>query len=541
LVVCTTPATAVTFCPEFCDLIGPWTITDASTTFNCSIVVDGDCVTYTPLPGIPAGSQDQVTITACTPDGTCQTIVVLVNILASCDDPPGDGPVAVNDTVTTDGETVTINPLENDYSPDGLTIYICDHDNPSNGTVELIGDQFFYTPNPGFNGCDTFNYTICDSEGGMDEATITVCTEACVNDALFHCTNLNEMVTICADSFCGIDGAFIITTATSSLNSGQIIAQVSDNCITYTPAPGFLGQDQVTITACVQEDCSNNSPPVAVDDNNSDFVNTVQIIDVITNDFDPDGDTITICDFTQPSNGSVALVDGMFVYTPNPDYVGTDSFTYTICDENGNMSTATVDITILTAPLANINVMNDAFELQPDVESLLYVVDNDGFPGVCEFNIELIGTSENGEAWVNVDGSISFLPNDGFRGETSLTYRLTACGFSADATVYITVKSEDVDLYIPNGFSPNGDGINDEMRSTGLDEYRNGDYSATFIAFNRWGQVMYENKYVLETPSIWDGTTLPGKLAAEGTYFYILEISNEVDEYRTAGFVELRR
>ncbi len=558
--VCTTPSTPVEFCPVFCDLVGPFTITDASTTFNCSVVITGDCIIYTPLPGIPAGSQDQVSVTACTADGTCQTVVILVNILATCDDLP-EGPVAVNDTVTTDGSTVSISPLDNDFSPDGLTIFICDFDNPSNGTVELIGDEFFYTPNPGFVGCDTFNYTICDSEGGMDVATITVCTEACVNQPLFSCTNLNTTVTLCADVLCGIDGAYVITSAVSSLNQGQAVAVVSDNCINYTPAPGFLGQDQVSITACatdaagnptavcdeitaninVQEDCSNNSPPVAVDDMSSNFVNTVQIIDVLPNDFDPDGDTFTICDFTQPMNGTVALVDGMFVYTPNPDFAGLDSFTYTICDENGNMSTATVDITVLTGPLASIFVNDDAYEVEPEVESLMYVLDNDGFPGACDFGIEIVKTSENGEAWINIDGSISFKSYEGFRGETELTYMLTACGFSDVATVNIIVKSAEVELYIPNGFSPNGDGVNDEMRATGLDQFRDADYTARFVAFNRWGQTMYENNYVLETPGIWDGNTLPGKAAADGTYFYILEITNGVDEYRTAGFVELRR
>lgn len=560
LVVCTTPATAVEFCPEFCDLVGPWTITDATTTFNCSVVINDNCVTYTPLPGIPAGSQDQVTVTACTPDGTCQTIVVIVNILASCDDPPGDGPVAVNDTATSDGSTVSINPLENDYSPDGLTLTICDYTNPANGTVELIGNEFFYTPNPGFAGCDTFNYTICDSDGGEDTATVTVCTEACTNAPLFHCTNLNEMVTICADVFCGIDGQYVVTNALSSLNQGASVVIVSANCITYTPPAGFLGQDQLTITACasdaagnptavcdevqvnvnVQANCGDNSPPVAVDDNSSNFINTVQIIDVLPNDFDPDGDMISICDFTQPSNGSVALVDGMFVYTPNPDFIGMDSFEYTICDENGNMSTATVNITV-SGPLANIAVMDDKYEVAPNTETLLYVMDNDGFPGVCSVEVELVNSSEKGDAWVNIDGSISFISTEGFIGETTLTYRLTACGYSDVATIFITVKSAEVDLYIPNGFSPNGDGINDEMRATGLDFFRDGDYTGRFIAFNRWGQVMFENDYVLETPSIWDGSTLPGSEAVEGTYFYILEITNEVSEFRTAGFVELRR
>ncbi|PLX68828.1 MAG: hypothetical protein C0602_08260, partial [Denitrovibrio sp.] len=90
-------------------------------------------------------------------------------------------------------------------------------------------------------------------------------------------------------------------------------------------------------------------------------------INALTNDTDVDGDTLTVESFAQPTNGTAVLNEnGTFTYTPNADYNGSDSFTYTITDGKGGTSTATVNI--------GITSVNDA----PETSDKTVSVDADG-------------------------------------------------------------------------------------------------------------------------------------------------------------------
>ena len=89
-----------------------------------------------------------------------------------------------------------------------------------------------------------------------------------------------------------------------------------------------------------------NADPVAVDDTATTDEDQATFVDVLANDSDPDEDPLTIADVTQGANGSVVIDDGGVIYTPSPDFNGTDSFTYTISDGNGGTDTATVSVTV---------------------------------------------------------------------------------------------------------------------------------------------------------------------------------------------------
>lgn len=88
-------------------------------------------------------------------------------------------PIAVNDFASTPYETqVTINPLANDYDPDGSLVFssLAIIGPPANGTAVVIGatGQISYTPNAGFSGDDIFQYMICDNGGLCSAAYVTV-------------------------------------------------------------------------------------------------------------------------------------------------------------------------------------------------------------------------------------------------------------------------------------------------------------------------------------------------------------------------------
>jgi serine protease AprX len=116
-----------------------------------------------------------------------------------------------------------------------------------------------------------------------------------------------------------------------------------------------------------------NAVPTAEDDiyttDEDTLLNVEAANGVLSNDTDPDGDTLTATVSSAPGNGSLTLNgDGSFVYTPNADWNGTDSFTYTASDGKGGTDTATVTVTV--------HAVNDlpVADAGPDVT----VTDDDG-------------------------------------------------------------------------------------------------------------------------------------------------------------------
>ena len=101
-----------------------------------------------------------------------------------------------------------------------------------------------------------------------------------------------------------------------------------------------------------------NDPPVAVDDSATTPENTAVTIDVLNNDSDADGDTLTVDSVTQGAHGSVINNDDDVTYTPDSGFSGTDSFTYTVSDGNGGTDTATVTVTVIKT-LTRINAQID--------------------------------------------------------------------------------------------------------------------------------------------------------------------------------------
>ena len=126
---------------------------------------------------------------------------------------------------------------------------------------------------------------------------------------------------------------------------------------TYSPPAGFSGvvtftyavtdgtaQSTATVTITVQ-----NAPPVAAPDTESAASDGPTTIDVLDNDTDPDGGTLSLLSVAQPAHGSVAIVDNRLVYTPEVGYSGTVTITYVVSDGQGGATTGTVTLEIIAA------------------------------------------------------------------------------------------------------------------------------------------------------------------------------------------------
>src|SRR5262249_41529701 len=89
-------------------------------------------------------------------------------------------------------------------------------------------------------------------------------------------------------------------------------------------------------------------PPLASPDLTATPVNTPVYVNAVGNDSDPDGDPLTVSEFTQPDHGTVtAGPGGTLSYTPATGYGGTDTFDYTVSDGYGGTDTVTVTVTVV--------------------------------------------------------------------------------------------------------------------------------------------------------------------------------------------------
>lgn len=163
---------------------------------------------------------------------------------------------AVNDSATTPYNTpVTISVLVNDI---GSNIFISSVNNPSNGTLTILGTQIQYTPNSGFSGTDTFTYQICNDAGQCDIATVTITVlpdsgEPCENIS-YYCTYPITPMTLCP-TFCNLTGNNIVITNANTLYLCSVELQENE-CIQYIALPAFYGVDTILLYA--QDELGNS-------------------------------------------------------------------------------------------------------------------------------------------------------------------------------------------------------------------------------------------------------------------------------------------
>ena len=186
-----------------------------------------------------------------------------------------------------------------------------------------------------------------------------------------------------------------------------------------------------------------NQPPVAVDDIAATDEDAPSApIPVLTNDDDPDGDPLTITGFTDGANGSVINNgDGTLTYTPDPDFNGTDNFTYTVGDGNGGFDIATVNVTVNPINDAPVAVDDIAVTDEDAPSAPIPVLTNDDDPDGDPLTITGVTDGTNGSVADNGDGTLTYTPNPGFNGTDSFSYTIGDGNGGADtASVSITVN-----------------------------------------------------------------------------------------------------
>ena len=373
--------------------------------------------------------------------GACATAQVDISV-----DPVNDVPAAGDDIGTVDEGSgpVTIDVLANDADPEGDSLTVTSAGPASNGTVTVNPDGTIdYKPDPDFSGTDSFTYDVCDSSNDCATATVTVTVNG-VNDApvaVDDSDTTNEDTPVDIDVIANdtdVDsGTLTVDTFADGANGTVTIN--GNGTLRYTPDPGWSGTDTFTYTACdadgacdgatVTVDVTDvNDPPVANDDVDSAIWGVPVDIDVAANDTDSDGslDLGTLSISSAPSDGAAtANNDGTVTYTADDGFVGTDTFTYEICDDGSPSQCDTAVVTITVSANEGPDAVDDADSVDEDSGPVtINVLGNDSDPEGGALTVSSTGPASNGTVTLNGNGTIDYEPDP---DSTASTHSPTRC------------------------------------------------------------------------------------------------------------------
>lgn len=430
----------------------PLTIASVGTPANgTASVVSGD-VLYTPKANF-AGT-DRFTYAVRDRGGLRDSATVMVEVRA-VDDPPR----AQTDRVRTPEDTpLDVDVLANDIDPEGLPLVLvsASANSTTRGTVSLTStNKVRFVPAADFFGTDRFDYTMRDA-GGQSATASVIVTVLPINDAprpVDDIIRTDEDTAATLDLFANdveVEGDALAFVSMSQPAHGQVQTG-SGGSVTYTPASNYHGPDAFSYTvqdpsgAQAQADVRievrpRSDAPIAANDSAVTNEDTSVVIDVLANDTDADGDTLSVSNHSTPQHGTVApSVGGTLTYTPAANYNGSDSFTYEVSDGHGGTDTATVNVTVRSVndtPIAN----NDTETTLEDAAVVIDVLANDTDADGDNILISAITQPAHG-AVVEVNGKLRYTPTANYAGTDTFSYTIEDPAHAqATASVRVTVS-----------------------------------------------------------------------------------------------------
>ena len=411
-----------------------------------------------------------------------------------------DPPTAVDDVAAADedGPAVSVDVLANDTDPENDPLSVLSvTQGTAGGSVTNQGTQVTYDPDGAFEflgtgqtAIDTFTYTATDNKGGPATATVTVTvtgendTPTAVADT--DTTGENSIVTVDVlandtDPDANDNPAnFSLDSATLAGGSGGAVSIVG-NQLRFDPGSDFDGlatgaQQVVTVNYTMSDDegvissstatitvTGVNDPPTAVPDSASTNENTVALVDVLTNDTDPDDasfmfslDSVSLA--AGGSGGSVSILGNLLRFDPGTDFdhlaTGQQevvTVNYTMSDDDGapSASTATITVTGLNdPPVANPDSDATGENTAISVDVLANDTDPDDAPSALSLDGATLVPGGSGGTVTVEDGEVLFDPGTDFdhlgNGETevvTINYTMSDDdGASSASTATITVN-----------------------------------------------------------------------------------------------------
>ncbi len=409
------------------------TYTVATAPANGTLVLNALTGQFTFTPNANYNGSDSFVVTATDSRGNASTTTINLNIAAV-----NDAPTTNDINLTTDEDTpVAGQVVAQDIEGDTLTYTISGQ--PTNGTVTLnpATGGFVYTPNANYNGGDSFVVTVSDGNGGTTTSLVTIGVNP-VNDVPE--SNNQNLVTDEDTPITGqvvasdVDGDTLGYTVSGQPTNGTVTLNPATGSFVYTPNADYNGSDSFVVTISDGKGGTTtslitiginpvNDAPVSSNQNLTTPEDTALIGQVVATDVE--GDSLAYSVSGQPANGSVTLdpVTGDFVYTPNANYNGSDSFVVTISDGNGGTTTSLINIGVTPVndgPVAsNLNL---ATPEDTPVSGQVNASDVDG--DTLSFAVGTVPA--NGSVTLNpATGSFVYTPNTNFNGSDSFVVTIS--------------------------------------------------------------------------------------------------------------------
>lgn len=276
-------------------------------------------------------------------------------------------PTAADDTYqVAQSSTTTFPILANDTDPDqGDTLTLVSVGQPTQGRVRIEGSQVVYIAPANYVGTDRFTYSIRDHQGLTATAQVTVTVAGVTNpvnrapiaadDNYQVAAGASATMPVLANDTDPDEGDSLTLVSVTQPARGSV--RLEGQQLMYTAPANYTGAEQFTYTVKDRQGLSTtgrvtvtvtanaNRAPIAVADTYWVSGLSSSILTVLGNDYDPDGDTLSIISVTQPAGqtGTVQIMGTQILFTPKVPFAS-DTFTYTISDGKGGQSTAMVKL-----------------------------------------------------------------------------------------------------------------------------------------------------------------------------------------------------
>lgn len=321
-----------------------------------------DSFIYLPNYGYVGG--DSFTYHACDSNNNCVDGTINLNVVNGAPHAVSDS-YPVHRRLDLGGDRAL---LENDTDPDGDSFRVISVGQASHGTF-TYNFQYgtaTYIPDIGFTGTDSATYHICDYLGQCDDSTVTFNVADQPPHAVDDSYTVHRRLDIGGDralleNDSDPEGDYFHVVSVTPASHGTFNYIYQYGAVTYIPDSGFVGTDTVSYQACddlgqcanatVSLNVVNRSPEPPSSEfktriNQNLFVGGPDALQV--NNCDPDHDFVNVTNYTQTDHGTVFYANGYgyLSYAPEQDFVGQDSFDYTVCDDLGACTTATAVIDV---------------------------------------------------------------------------------------------------------------------------------------------------------------------------------------------------
>ena len=352
-------------------------VSDVSNAAGGNVDLAAGVVTFSPTADLCGNSEGSFDYDLSDGNGGIDSAHVTVNITCTNDDPS-----ASPDTVTVDEDAptdVTSQLLANDDDIDGDTPLVSGVSNPTGGTVDLTAGVVTFSPTANLCGDNEggFDYDISDGNGGSASASASVhitCTNdgpsASVDTVTIDEDTPTDVTTQLLANDDDIDGDSLSVSAVSNPAGGTV--DLTAGVVTFSPSANLCGDDEggfdydisdghggsASAAVTVDITCANDGPDAVADSVDVTEDTPMDVTpQLLANDSDVDGDTLSVSGVSNASGGTVDLTAGLVTFTPTANLCGDleGGFDYEVSDGHGGTDSASVTVDLICtndAPVA---------------------------------------------------------------------------------------------------------------------------------------------------------------------------------------------